>query len=98
MQIPWSLAGDCTSKWIQRGWISFSTEYHKVLRFSKTDGYTSSETKLFFSSFFTILPGRELVLAGLMSSSANNGSRTDIGLGRSILSIVQSKSSISLLP
>lgn len=38
-----------------------------------------------------------MVLAGLISSSVNNGSRIDIGLGLSILSIAQSESSISLL-
>lgn len=34
-----------------------------------------------------------MVLAGLMSSSANNGSRTDTGLGRSVLSTQSSETS-----
>lgn len=38
-------------------------------------------------------PGLDMVLAGLMSSSANNGSRTDTGLGRSVLSTQSSETS-----
>lgn len=38
-----------------------------------------------------------MVLAGLTSSSVNNGSRTDMGLGRSILTISQSGSNFLLI-
>lgn len=42
-------------------------------------------------------PGLDMILAGLMSSSANNGSRTDTGLGRPVLSTQSSETSSFLV-
>ena len=33
VQTPWSLAKDCSSKWIWRGWISLTTKYNRRLYF-----------------------------------------------------------------
>lgn len=42
------------------------------------------------------IPGWDRMVAGLMSSSVNNGSSTDTGLGRSAFSLVLSRSATCL--